>query len=72
MNAQQYRSARATLDWTHEQMGAALGTSKRTSIRYAMGDVEIPKPSARLVRVLVRLKLTLSERQFNHSLEDMA
>lgn len=72
MTPQQYRAARGILDWTHEQMGVALGVSHRTSIRYAQGDVAIPEPSARLVRMLVRLKLTLTEQQFVHSVESMA
>lgn len=72
MTPQQYRAARSVLDWTHKEMGAALGVGHRTSIRYAQGDVAIPEPSARLVRTLVRLKLTMNEQQFATSLEGMA
>jgi hypothetical protein len=36
----------------------------RTPYRYADGDVDIPKPAARLLRLLVLLRLTMSQRKF--------
>jgi hypothetical protein len=42
-----------------------LGISRRTPYRYAAGDVEIPEPSARLLRLLVALRLTVPKHKFN-------
>ena len=36
----------------------------RTPYRYAGGDVDIPEPAARLLRLLVLLRLALSKRKF--------
>jgi hypothetical protein len=40
------------------------GRLGRTPYRYASGDVNIPEPSARLLRLLVLLRLTTSDRAF--------
>jgi hypothetical protein len=71
MTASQYRHARETLGWTHEHIGAVLGVDLRTSYRYSAGDVEIPEPSARLVRLLVRVRLTMSKRKFGELVEEL-
>jgi hypothetical protein len=57
-------AARDTLSSTHERVAQVLGVSRRTPYRYASGDVQIPEPAARLLRLLVLLRLTLSERRF--------
>jgi hypothetical protein len=57
-------AARDTLSWTHERVAQVLGVSRRTPYRYQGGEVRIPEPAARLLRLLVLLRLTLSERKF--------
>ena len=57
-------AARDTLSFTHERVAKVLGVGRRTPYRYASGDVQIPEPAARLLRLLVLLRLTLSERKF--------
>jgi hypothetical protein len=57
-------AARDTLSWTHEKLGQVLGVSRRTPYRYQRGEVVIPEPASRLLRLLVLLRLTLSERKF--------
>lgn len=59
----EYDTARETLAWTHKQVAQKLGTHVRTVYRYAGGD-EIPPDRRRLLKLLVLLKLTLSERKF--------
>jgi hypothetical protein len=65
MTKREYRSARETLGWTHLRMAQILGVGQRTPYRYAAGEVDIPEPAARLLRLLVLMRLTLSERKFN-------
>ena len=72
MTQREYRSARETLGWTHEYMARVLGVGRRTPYRYAAGDVDIPEPAARLVRLLVLLRLTLSERKFNDIVKQLS
>jgi len=62
MRSSEYQSARDTLGWTHMRLAEVLGVGKRTALRYAKGDV--PEPAARLLRLLVLLRLTMSERKF--------
>lgn len=64
MTHNEYQHARATLGWTHEKMQRVLGVGDRTPYRYASGEVAIPEPSARLVRLLVLMRLTLPQRKF--------
>jgi hypothetical protein len=45
--------------------------ARRTSYRYANGDVDIPEHAARLLRLLVVLKLTLSERKFEEIVKQL-
>ena len=58
-------AARDTLSWTHERVAKVLGVGRRTPYRYANGDVTIPEPAARLLRLLVLLRLTVSKRKFD-------
>ena len=71
MTQSEYRSARETLGWTHSRMGKVLGLGPRSPYRYAAGDVDIPEPTARLVRLLVLLRLTLSRRKFEEVVEQL-
>jgi hypothetical protein len=55
-------AARDTLSWTHERVAKVLGVGRRTPYRYASGDV--PEPAARLLRLLVLLRLTFNTDRF--------
>ena len=65
MTAKQYRSARNTLQWTHEQLAEYIGKTPRQSYRYANGTIEIPDAVAKLVKRLVEDRLTMSARKFD-------
>ena len=60
-------AARDTLSWTHKRIAQVLGVGRRTPYRYASGDVHIPEPAARLLRLLVIMRLTFNK----HSFEDI-
>jgi len=64
MTRKEYQRARDALGWTHQQMADILGVSRRTPYRYQGGDVEVPEPSARLIRLLVAMRKRLPERKF--------
>lgn len=57
MNAKQYQAAITKLGLS--QVGAArwLGISTRTSQHYAGGTRPVPEPTAKLLRLMIRLKL---------------
>lgn len=59
----EYNAARHTLRWTHEKFANTLGVGERTPYRYANGT-RIPEAQRRLLRLLVLLRLTVSERKF--------
>jgi len=63
MTRSEYRHARETLGWTHKRMAEVLGLGRRTPYRYQEGAT-IPEPAARLLRLLVTLRLTNSEKKF--------
>jgi ribosome-binding protein aMBF1 (putative translation factor) len=63
MTRSEYKDARETLGWTHKQVAHVLGLKRRSVYRYAAGE-HIPEPQARLLRLLVLMRLTLSERKF--------
>lgn len=67
----EYQHARETLDWTHEKLARKIGTNERTVYRYASGDVEIPPDRRRLLKLLVLLKLTLSEKKFEQIISQL-
>lgn len=56
MTAAQYRKILDNLELSIIGAAKVLGISKRQSQRYAAGD-QIPKPVAKLLRLMVRLKL---------------
>jgi hypothetical protein len=53
----QYKAAIATLGLSQERAGEWLGISPRTSQGYALGEYPVPEPTAKLLRLVVRLKL---------------
>lgn len=59
----EYTVARDTLHWSHEKLGTTIGVAQRAPYRYANGE-PIPEPQRKLLRLLVLLRLTLSERKF--------
>jgi DNA-binding XRE family transcriptional regulator len=56
MKPAQYKAAREALGWTHAKLAETIGVSERTPFRYAAGEVEVPEPAARLLRLLVLLR----------------
>jgi hypothetical protein len=64
MTSHQYRSAKKTLGWSYPEIAECLGKSERECYRYASGDVEIPETVGKLLRRLVKDRLTLSDRKF--------
>ena len=65
MTSNQYKHARRALQWSHAMMAETIGKSERHSYRYANGEIEIPETVAKLVRRLVKDRLTLSNRKFD-------
>ena len=63
MTQNEYTAARETLHWTHEKIGQTIGVAPRSPYRYASGE-PIPEPQRRLLRLLVLLRLTVSEHKF--------
>lgn len=59
----EYTVARETLRWSHEKIGKTIGVAQRSPYRYASGE-PIPEPQRKLLRLLVLLRLTVSERKF--------
>lgn len=57
MTPAQFRAAIAKLGLSQERAGLWLGLSARQGQRYATGDAEIPEPVAKLLRLVIRLKL---------------
>ena len=56
MNAKQYEEARRRLLLSHSKIGTFFGRSKRTSVRYAMGD-EIPDVVSMMLALMLECKL---------------
>jgi hypothetical protein len=65
MKPSQYEAARQTLGWSHVEAGAFVGKSWRMMFRYAAGTHDMPPTVARLLRLLVYLRLTVSQRKFD-------
>ena len=61
MTPDQFRAAIERLGLTQEQAGLWLGVSGRQGQRYANGEAAIPGPVARLIRLVLRLKLDPAE-----------
>jgi transcriptional regulator with XRE-family HTH domain len=67
----QYKAAREALGWTHAKIAETIGVSIRTPFRYASGEAVIPEPAARLLRLLVALRLTVSTRKFDELVSEL-
>jgi transcriptional regulator with XRE-family HTH domain len=64
MTPAHYKAARKALGWTHKELAKALGISSRHSHRFESGDTPIRESAARLLRAMVRLRLTGSKQSF--------
>jgi DNA-binding transcriptional regulator YiaG len=71
MTPSEYKHARHTLGWTHEEVADALGVNGRTPFRWASGKSPMQGPETRLLRLLVLLHLRLSKRKFEEILEGL-
>jgi hypothetical protein len=57
MTPTQYKASIASLSLSQERAGDWLGIGRRTSQGYALGEYPVPEPTAKLLRLVVRLKL---------------
>lgn len=57
MTPTQYKTAIKALGLSQERAGEWLGIAPRTSQGYALGEYPVPEPTAKLLRLCVRLKL---------------
>lgn len=57
MTPLQYRAAIKALGLSQERAGVWLGISPRQSQSYALGEYPVPKQTAMLLRLMIRLKL---------------
>ena len=57
MTANQYRAAIKTLGLSQEAAGDWLGVGRRTSQGWALGERPVPEPTAKLLRLVVKLGL---------------
>lgn len=58
MTANQYRKAIEALDLSQARAGEFLGVSLRTSQGYALGEYPVPEAAAKLLRLMIKLKLS--------------
>lgn len=61
MTPSQYRTAIKALGLSQERAGDWLGIGRRTSQSYALGETRIPEPVAKLLRIMIELKLDPDE-----------
>jgi hypothetical protein len=71
MKPSQYEAARNYLGWSHEEAGAFVGKSWRMMYRYAAGSHDMPPTVARLLRLLVYLRLTVSQHKFEQIVKEI-
>lgn len=57
MTANQYRTAIEKLGLSQRGAAAFLGVDERTSRRWALDEIPVPDSVAKLLRLMVRLKL---------------
>ena len=69
MTPKQYRAVRKELGLSNEEVAKTIGVSRRVPFRYQKGDVDVPEPAARLLRLLVMLRMSLGSRKFNEIVE---
>jgi hypothetical protein len=58
MTPAQYRKAIAKVGLSQRAAGAFFGVDERQSRRWAAGDAGVPESTAKLLRLMIRLKLT--------------
>jgi transcriptional regulator with XRE-family HTH domain len=61
MTTSELRAALATLDLSQVKLARALGVHERTVRRYALGEVVIPPPIAKLLRLAVAGRITVKQ-----------
>ena len=61
MTPTQYQAAIDRLLISQRKAGAFLGVDERQSRRWAAGDAKIPESVAKLLRLMIRLKLTCDD-----------
>lgn len=71
MKPKEFDAARKELGWSFDKIAATFGLSPRTPYRYVSGDSRIPEPTARLLRLLVRLHFTISASKFREVTEEL-
>lgn len=57
MTPTQYKAAIKSLSLSQERAGDWLGIGRRTSQGYAIGEYPVPEPTAKLLRLVIRLKI---------------
>lgn len=57
MTPTQYKAAIKALGLSQQRAGDWLGIGRRTSQGYALGEYPVPEPTAKLLRLCVKLKL---------------
>lgn len=57
MTPNQYKTAIKALGLSQERAGDWLGIGRRTSQGYALGEYPVPEPVAKLLRLMVKMKL---------------
>jgi DNA-binding transcriptional regulator YiaG len=58
MTPKQYAAAIEALGMSQRAAGAFLGVDERTSRRWVLGESAIPESAAKLLRLMVHLKIT--------------
>lgn len=58
MTPLQYKAAIKSLGLSQERAGDWLGIGRRTSQGYALGEYPIPEPIAKLLRLMIKMKLS--------------
>ena len=57
MTPAQYKAAIKALGLSQRAAGKFLGVDERTSRRWIAGDAQVPESAAKLLRLMIRLKL---------------
>ena len=57
MSKTQYKTAIQALELSQQRAGDWLGIGRRTSQGYALGEYPVPEPTAKLLRLVVKLKI---------------
>ena len=60
MTSHQFRTTLAKLRLTQVQAAHVLGITPRTARRYALGEVRVPNPAAKLLRLMLNHTVDIS------------